>query len=79
MPLTWHYCHKLEGHTLLVPLLNTKGSDMSDEMLGKRDVKPEDGDTWFEAHRAERRRRKCDHSHSWLWHRDLLCVHLANG
>ena len=60
VPLTWHYCHTLEGKTQLVPLLNSKGTNMSAQMLGESDQPQQDEDSgWLGANRAERRRRKC--------------------
>ncbi len=58
VPLTWHYCHTLEGNTQLVPLLNEKGTNMSPEMLGE-DAKPQqDEEEWFAPNRFARRRRR---------------------
>ena len=58
VPLTWHYCHTLEGNTHLVPLLNKQATSLSPEMLGKTD-KPQQGeDDWFAPSRATRRRRR---------------------
>ena len=61
VPLTWHYCHTLEGATQLVPLLNPKGTGLSPQMLGK-DIQPgkdpsDDDDSFL--NRFERRRRRC--------------------
>ncbi|KAL3144002.1 hypothetical protein ABBQ32_003810 [Trebouxia sp. C0010 RCD-2024] len=61
VPLTWHYCHTLEGRTHLVPLLNSKGTNMSAQMLGDSDQPQQDEDrvdSWLGANRAERRRRR---------------------
>lgn len=61
VPLTWHYCHTLQGVTKLVPLLhqpsnpNFKVKRMSDEMLGK-DKKPEDEEDGWIAEAAFRSR-----------------------
>ena len=62
VPLTWHYCHTLEGHTQLVPLLNRKATNLSPQMLGESDQpqqQEEERDMgWLGANRAERRRRR---------------------
>lgn len=46
VPLTWHYCHTLQGTTKLVPLLNARARGLSDEMLG-RDRAQEAEDGWL--------------------------------
>ena len=58
VPLTWHYCHTLEGNTQLVPLLNEKGTNMSSEMLGKPVKGQAEDDEWFAPNRASRRKRR---------------------
>ncbi len=62
VPLTWHYCHTLEGNTQLVPLLNEKGTKMSSEMLGKPVKAQAEDDEWFASNRFSRRKRRyaCD-------------------
>jgi len=58
VPLTWHYCHTLEGDTQLVPLLNEKGTNMSSEMLGKPVKAQAEDDEWFAPNRFSRRKRR---------------------
>ena len=58
VPLTWHYCHTLEGHTQLVPLLNAKGTNMSPEMLGQNDKPRSDEDEMFGLNRYQKRKRR---------------------
>lgn len=62
VPLTWHYCHSLEGRTHLLPLLNRKATNMSAQMLGEGTNPQQDEDQesgWLQATRSERRRRRC--------------------
>ncbi|KAL0028996.1 hypothetical protein WJX77_010606 [Trebouxia sp. C0004] len=58
VPLTWHYCHTLEGNTQLVPLLNKKGTNLSSEMLGKPIKAQAEDDEWFAPNRSARRKRR---------------------
>ena len=58
VPLTWHYCHTLDGNTQLVPLLNEKGTKMSSEMLGKPVKAQAEDDEWFASNRFSRRKRR---------------------
>ncbi|KAL0037105.1 hypothetical protein WJX79_000589 [Trebouxia sp. C0005] len=58
VPLTWHYCHTLEGNTQLVPLLNEKGTNMSSAMLGKPVKAQAEDDDWFGNNRFSRRKRR---------------------
>ena len=61
VPLTWHYCHTLEGETHLVPLLNPKATNLSPQMLGESDQPQQDEDpglSWLGGSRQDRRRRR---------------------
>ena len=61
VPLTWHYCHTLEGETHLVPLLNPKATNLSPQMLGESDQPQQDEDreiSWLGGNRHDRRRRR---------------------
>ena len=64
VPLTWHYCHTLEGNTQLVPLLNEKGTNVSSEMLGKPVKAQAEDDEWFASNRFSRRKRRYACSHT---------------
>lgn len=61
VPLTWHYCHTLEGETHLVPLLNPKATNLSPQMLGDSDQPQQDERreiSWLGGNRHDRRRRR---------------------